>query len=260
MGLFLKNFFLKILHLWRGRGEGGIEGWALEYAPMLFSRVQYTYSVQGKIDKCKIWQETELKNTNKKYTMPEIWFCLTPLPCLRWLVWSFDVLYDYYVIFASHVYTVWWGGFESALSGWFQIAITLPSKHSSTKRCKKLPNAQRTVQTHAKLLLFNLYWSLFMSNVLKILLSGNFLLHFFKGKTILFLYGCCTAGGFFLICTLWAYGECNPFKPPNYLYLALCVCVLTDELQLPMGERGNVNLQEWSCFVCVHICPNTILL
>jgi hypothetical protein len=81
-----------------------------------------------------------------------------------------------------------------------------------------------------------------MSYVLKILLTRNCFATFFERENnSMFLYSCCTASGFFLICTLWAYGEFNPFRPPNYLYLALCVfvCVMMKS-SAPHGGRGGV--------------------
>jgi hypothetical protein len=52
MGFRSLAFFLKFTPL---EVEGGmVEGWTLEYAPMLFSRVQYTYrarSINAKYDK-----------------------------------------------------------------------------------------------------------------------------------------------------------------------------------------------------------------
>ncbi len=133
----------------------------------------------------------------------------------------------------------------------FKLPSPSPLSIHLLRGAKQLPNAQRTVKTHAKLQLFNLYWSLFMSSVLKILLIWHCFATFLKGKTILsFLYSCCTAGGFFLICTLCAYGECTPFRPPNYQYLA----VWTDELQIPMEGEGECESARVELLpLCTHL-------
>ncbi len=60
------------------------------------------------------------------------------------------------------------------------------------------------------------------------------------------LYNCCIdAGGFFLICTLWAHRK---FKPSNYLHLALCVCVLTDGRE---GECESARVELLP--LCTHL-------
>ncbi len=110
-------------------------------------------TAQVKIDKSKIWQKTENKNTNKKVYDARDMILLGPLALFeRWLLWSFDVLYDYYVIFASHVYGE--GDSNLPCQAGFKLPSPSPISIHLVRGAKKLPNAQRTVQTHAKLILF----------------------------------------------------------------------------------------------------------
>ncbi len=189
-------------------------------------------------------QKTEHKNTNKKYTMPEIWFCSAPLPCLR------DGWCDHLMCcmtIMSYLLPTCMGEGDSNLpcQAGFKLPSPSPLSIHLLRVAKQLPNTQRTVETHAKLLLCNLYWSLFMSYVLKILLLiRNYFDIFWKKKQFLFLFNLYTLG-------------LRRMQPIQTLKLSIsgCVCVyLLMNSSAPHAEEGEYESARVELLpLCTHL-------
>ncbi len=177
-----------------------VEGWALEYRAR---------SINAKYDK-----KQNTKTPIKSIRCQRYDFARPPLPCLRWLVWSFDVLYEYYVIFASHVYEE--GDSNLPCQAGFKLpSYPPPPKHSSAEEVQKY-----------------LYRSLFMAYVWTIIVLLLRFAAFLKEKQYLvfiaILYNCWINDGGWLLFNLYTLGSqrMQPIQTPKLsLSGTVCVCI-----------------------------------